>query len=162
LVTDSKIEGGTDEEWLGVYSKLMDSFLLSYDQYKEIVTPAFLEMTGYTSEAHFQERMNKIRADPSSSKPAELSILSAVNLTCKNGEFVIITEYNGHLMKADSPVIENEKGMTLLRKIDGKWKQEDLRDEFGLDLIPWKNLEELKALAKCSKAIVSDGKLRAQ
>ena len=164
LVTDSSVEGGTDEEWLPVFSKLMEPYSLSYDQYKEITTPAYLEMTGDSSESHFQGVKNKIRTEPPDGKTLKLSILSAVNVTCKSGMFMIITVYNGHVQSAKSPIIGNETASILLRKLGGKWKQEsyNLMKESGIDSLPWEDLEAMRTLAKCSKAVLLDGKLHAQ
>lgn len=164
-VLGNQIIGDAHEEWLDVFSKIKAPYLLSFDQYKELVTADFLEMTGCTNEALFNGSMSLHRDALSKREPLKSSVLCATYLECQNGEFLLITEYGGEFLTRPFRHIENNlKTLVLLRRENGQWKQEsfNLMARFGIDLIPWSDRDELLALGQARDAVVSGGALRAK
>jgi hypothetical protein len=163
LVTGNRVDGGKDEDWMEVYLKLCESYRLEFDEFKKLVTPEFIKMTGYSSAEKYYAAVTNTRRAMANRPAFRSSILYAVELNCRGGEFVIVVEYGGqHVQSNESNIDDHQKTIGLFRKVDGKWKQEsfDVIDDLGINLIPWNSLPELKALEACHNAIVSDGKLR--
>jgi hypothetical protein len=87
---------------------------------------------------------------------------------CKSGDFLLITCFGPGLVRSIVDAVEKPgeawKSVEQFRRVGKQWKQEafEVSKAAGIELIPWKDLDALKALAKCRRAIILDGKLRAQ
>jgi hypothetical protein len=165
LVTGNRIDGNTNEEWLAILAKLKGTYLLTYGQFKDLVTPEFLRTTGYISEEKFSADMKRFSEVLRTREPIKSSILHAAKLKCMNGEFLVITEFLGkHLVNNTIDAADDLTVMMLFRRVDDKWKQESpsIMKDLGLDWIPWTDRNSLLALSKCTRASVINGVLRPQ
>jgi hypothetical protein len=177
-VTGDKISGATNEDWLAVKSKLHGSSILTFDQWKALMTPEFLKEMPMSEDLLFQRVQSTNRAmfarlaDPTTPREVlrtfQQSILYTTEVKCKSGDFLLITCFGPGLVRSIVDAVEKPgeawKSVEQFRRVGKQWKQEafEVSKAAGIELIPWKDLDALKALAKCRRAIILDGKLRAQ